>query len=293
MRGPGELSNPESLLRPRIHRTQVSFVASILAGYLAPIFIPGMGFSILSTFTVVLILFTWLVLKWKPLGELRMHSGLLERILGVSVVVGDYTRNIVASSNLGIFDMLVIFVGLWVAFYGTKNARFFAAPTVYVLILLTGYEIEYHIPQVQSLEYFLANLMAEMMRRFGIQAQVDGNIVVLGDLSQNPLFLQVDGPCTGLQGILAFGMLSGLALTDLRIKTKMLVPLLLVGFVGAFLINFLRLALVFLTFEFAGVQLGQAMHAYAGYMLFLAWVLLFWSLAFRFLSSNKEQMIKL
>jgi len=99
----------------------------------------------------------------------------------------------------------------------------------------------------------------------------------------SPIFLEVSGACTGLQGILAFGMLSTMSLLDLKPRISRLVPIFTIGFLGAFLINILRLLVVFLTFEYFGLDAGTTMHIYFGYLLFVGWVLAFWALAFRYL----------
>jgi len=75
-----------------------------------------------------------------------------------------------------------------------------------------------------------------------------------------------------------------MALLDLKPKISKLIPLLMVGFAGAFVINILRLVVVFLTFEFLGVDAGTTMHVYFGYVIFIAWVMVFWTLAFRYLA---------
>jgi len=122
------------------------------------------------------------------------------------------------------------------------------------------------------------------MRVLGIGASVSGHLVVLNPNGSSPLYLDVQSDCTGLQGILAFGMLSIMALLDLKPKISKLIPLLVVGFAGAFLINILRLIVVFLTFEFLGADAGTTMHVYFGYVIFIAWVMVFWTLAFRYLA---------
>jgi exosortase/archaeosortase family protein len=67
-------------------------------------------------------------------------------------------------------------------------------------------------------------------------------------------------------------------------RMSRLIPIFAIGFAGAFLINILRLFIVFLTFEFLGPSAGATVHVYLGYTLFIVWVLVFWSIAFRFLS---------
>jgi len=60
-----------------------------------------------------------------------------------------------------------------------------------------------------------------------------------------------------------------------------------VGFIGAFLINNVRLFGDFLAFEFLGVDDGNMVHVYFGYSL-IVWVLVFWSLAFKYLMPRQS-----
>lgn len=262
-----------------------AFALCIVAAFLLPFVVPGLGLSALSAFTVILILVAWVILEWHKLEEIRRSDGVASILLGAGLMLADYGWNIVNHSNLGLIDMLVLFVGLAVAFYGIRAVRTFVLPSVYVLVLILGYQIEYHIPSVASLETFIASLMASMMQGIGVQAMVTGNIV---SLNGGSILLQVDGPCTGLQGILAFGMLASMALLDARPKLSKLIPLLAVGFLGAFLVNFARLALIFLSFQFLGTEIGSTMHAYMGYLLFLAWVLVFWNFAFMSIAKDSK-----
>jgi exosortase/archaeosortase family protein len=95
----------------------------------------------------------------------------------------------------------------------------------------------------------------------------------------------IDYPIVFTVGIILFAWFvfkwNNLKLLDTKPTKKQLLVLMIVGFTGAFLINIVRLAVIFLTFEYLGVEAGRVMHIYAGYTLFIAWVLAFWSIAFK------------
>jgi exosortase/archaeosortase family protein len=228
-------------------------------------------------------------MKWGQLKALQHRSRHWEELVGGGLVLLDFLENLLAHSAIGLVDMLVIFAGLWISFYGFSAFRFFILPTLYIGILIAGYQIEYHIPSIANLEEFIAGLMASMMQAIGVKATLSGNIVSL--YGSTPIFLQVDGPCTGLQGILAFGMLASMTVLDVKSRLRRTLPILAIGFAGAFLINFARLAMIFLSFEFLGVAIGEATHAYVGYLLFLAWVVVFWSFAFKYLTVRPPQSV--
>jgi|GEM_PF-423358 exosortase/archaeosortase family protein len=274
------------------------FVAAVFAAYLLPAIIPGTGIDYPFVFTVGIILFAWFVFKWNNLKSIDKKPSLYEIVGGIAVVCLDIIENSFSHSNLGLIDMLLIFFALSIAFYGFKSIGFFYVPYLYLAILIIGYQIENNVPELLSLQYSLAGLMADFMRAIGVSASVNPaqpNIVYLqnyaSDGSVYTMGLEVDGPCTGLKGILAFGLLSSMALLDTKPSKKQLVVLLIAGFTGAFLINIVRLAMIFLTFEYLGVEAGKVMHIYAGYTLFIAWVLVFWSIAFKHISSVSPKSI--
>lgn len=264
------------------------FLVSIFASYLIPSIIPGTGIDYPFVFTVGLILLAWFIFKWNSIKSLDRRPKIYETCIGLAVVILDIGENAYAHSNLGLIDMLLIFAALSIAFYGISSMKFFVAPYLYLLILIVGYQVENNLPQLIGLQYALAGLMADFMRAIGVSATVDPshpNIVYLqnylADGSIYTIGLQVDGPCTGLKGILAFGLLSSMALIDTKPSRKQLAILLSIGFAGAFLINIARLAVIFLTFEYLGMEAGKTMHIYAGYTLFIIWVLAFWSIAYK------------
>ena len=262
-----------------------AYLLAVAAAFLAPIGIPNMGVDWPFLFTVGLVLMAWLSIKWGKLKLLEYKSHTWEMILGVIIIAADYAENFYFHSFLGLIDMLAVFAAVSLAFYGIRSFKFFWVPGAYIVILLSGYYIEDALPQTVGLQIWLANIMASGMQVLGVHASVSGYLVVLGSGSKT-LLLSVEGPCTGIQGILAFGMLSSMAVLDIKTKWTRLAILLAVGFIGAFLINIVRLFVVFLTFQYLGVAAGTQMHVYAGYTLFIVWVLVFWSVAFKYLPTG-------
>jgi exosortase/archaeosortase family protein len=264
------------------------FITAVFSAYLLPAIIPGTGIDYPFVFTVGIILFAWFVFKWNNLKLLDRKPGIYEIAGGIAIVILDIAENSFSHSNLGLIDMLVIFIAISVTFYGFRSITFFYVPYLYLAILIIGYQVENNVPELIGLQYSLAGLMADFMRVIGVGASVNPtqpNIVYLQNYTPDGsvyiMALEIDGPCTGLKGILAFGLLSSMALLDTKPTKKQLLVLMIVGFTGAFLINIVRLAVIFLTFEYLGVEAGRVMHIYAGYTLFIAWVLAFWSIAFK------------
>ena len=272
-------------------QTPNAFVLALAAFFLVPEAIPGVGLDYQYFFITVLVLFAWFLMKWDAVKSIPNRSSKPEVLLGVFLIVADYAANVTRGSNVGILDLLVIFLGTVIVFYGLKALRFFWVPATYGIVLLLGYQIEAYIPDYTALQDWLASLMVSAVNALGIAATVSGHIVIMRTSGGTFLQLDVASSCTGLQGILAFGLLSTMALLDLKPKASRLIPIFAIGFAGAFLINIVRLLVVFLTFEFLGVDAGTTMHVYFGYIVFIVWVLVFWEFAFKYLLPAKHPIV--
>lgn len=242
-----------------------------------------MGLDYQYFFITVIVLFAWFIIKWDRVKEISQKGGKAGILLGSSVIAADYAFNALRGSSVGIIDLLIIFLGTVIASYGFRSLKFFWVPATYGLILLLGYQIENLTPNYVALQDWMAGVMASTLSAMGISSVASGHIVSMSTPSGTPLLLEMAGECTGLQGILVFGILSTMVLLDFKPKRSRIIPIFAIGFAGAFLINIVRLLVVFLTFEYFGVGLGNAMHVYAGYTIFIVWVMVFWVFAFRYL----------
>ena len=271
---------PDFLLR--IQRA-LAYVLCLVAALSAPGVIPRLGIDYPYFFIMALVLFAWFTIKWGAVKKLANKSNFLEILLGSMVVIAVYVLNLAEGSVIGLVDLILIFAGVTLSFYGFRAFKLFWVPTLYGVVLLLGYQLENILPAyTANLQDWMAGVMASSMRIIGIQASASGYVVSMNSTA-GPLLLSVEGDCTGIQGILAFGMLSTLAVLDIKAKLSRLLPLFVLGFIGAFLINIVRLFGVFLTFEYLGVALGSTVHVYLGYILFIVWVMVFWAIAFRYL----------
>jgi exosortase/archaeosortase family protein len=265
------------------------FVLAIAVAYLVPSVIPGVGIDYPYFFIMVIVLMAWFTMKWSSVERLTTRGGRLEVIAGVTVILGVYAYKVVTQTPLGLIDLLVIFSAIVLAFYGPRSFKLFWVPATYGIVLLLGYQIENNIPNYVALQDWMAGLMAASMRTLGVAATTSGHLVTLNS-GPSTMVLDVESDCTGIQGILAFGMLSTMALMDIKPKMSRVIPLFALGFLGVFLINILRLIVVFLSFEYLGVAIGTQVHVYFGYTLFIVWVLVFWSLAFRYLGPSSPNL---
>lgn len=260
------------------------FLVFLLLSSINPLTVLLLNTSWTFTFAVLFTFFIWLLIKWDEFLNLESKVSFHEVVFGVLLVSGNLVRNIVSTSSFGIFDMLVMLVGLYSVFFGLRATRFFAPLIAYSIILLVGYQLEFLLEQVKVLEYFLASLMGSLLRGLNIASWVAGNIVIMIDRFGDTHNLVIDGPCTGIKGMLAYGSLAALLAFDVKAPVKRKVIATLIGFLGTLFINILRLTIIFLAVYFLGIEVGLLIHTYLGYSLFIIWVLFFWSLAFKYLT---------
>lgn len=256
-------------------------------GYFIPAVLPQIGLDPIYFFITVIVLLAWFAIKWDSVKALAAKSNRAEMALGSGLIGADYLFNGLRGSRIGILDLLVIFAGAVIFTYGVGSLKKFSVPMAYGLVLLAGYQIEAYTPNFVALQDWLAGVLAGSVSLLGIGATSSGHFVSMDLANGEPVLMDIAGDCTGVQGILAFGMLSTMTLFDFKPKMSRMIPLFAGGFLGAFLINIVRLLVVFLTFEYLGVAAGTEVHVYFGYLIFIVWVMAFWAVAFKYLAPTR------
>jgi len=261
-----------------------TFILVTAAAFLLPLAIPGVGLDWIYFFTMVIVLFAWFLIKWDSVKRITEKSRWFEAVTGLSAIVAIYAYKAYIQKPVGILDLLIIFLASVVLSYGFVSLKKFWVPAAFGLVLLAGYLIEDSIPNYVALQDWLAGVMVSLLNALRIQAIAIGHYVYMVLPNGGVQSLDIDVDCTGLQGILAFGMVATMGLlVDTKLNLRRMIPFLAIGFIGAFFVNILRLLVIFLTFFFFGTDAGNAMHVYFGYTVFLAWVLVFWAIAFKYM----------
>ncbi len=270
------------------------FLLALLAAFFNPFVIYTSYHGGTSVFLVVIpiTLLVWLAIKWDTFVRLTSKSSHVEVVLGSTLLAADYARNAILDSRFGMLDMLVVVVGLIIAFFGLKAVRqHFLLPTVYLAVLVSVYRLEDTLPQMQILQNFLAQVMVAVLNPLGIRAtlwQSSRDVVTVwgrpGVPGPNPFSLWIEQGCTGVKGMFAYGALAILMVLDVPAPLRKKLAVTLVGLAGTFFINIGRLLTIFLAAYAWGVDAGLTVHSYLGYGIFIVWILVYWSVALRYVS---------
>ncbi len=268
------------------------FLLALLATFFNPLVILWYGTSQTFILVVPVTLLVWFAVKWDSFVKLSAKSGWAEVILGGTVYLGDLTWNAYSHSAIGLSDMLVLTLALIVGFFGFRSIKQeFLLPTAYLAVLAFSYYAEFHIPQIQALQNFLAQVVVSVLTPLGIKTMVwssSSDIITVwgrqGIPGPNPFSLWIEKDCTGVKGMLAYGSLAILMVLDVKTTLRRKIVVTVVGLAGTFIVNIGRLLVIFLSAYNWGVDAGLTVHAYLGYGLFIAWVLVYWTLALRYVS---------
>lgn len=270
------------------------FLIALLATFFNPIVLALYGTS--ETFIVVipLTLLVWFAVKWDAFVRIDAKSSLSEVILGMGIYAGNFLRNFLTGSGFGMFDMLVVSVGLIVSFFGLRAIKqHFLLPTAYLAVLVATYQVETRLPELQVLQNFLAQIIVGVLNPLGIRADLwtfNTDVITVwgrpGIPEPNPFALWIEKSCTGVKGMLAYGSLALLMIMDIPASRGKKIAMALVGLAGTFLVNIARLLVIFLSAYQWGVEAGLTVHSYLGYGLFIAWVFLFWTMTLRYVSGQ-------
>ena len=267
-----------------INRPYLFLIFTMLA-FFAPLLLYGtsLTFIVIVPFTVLI----WFIARWQEIAEIEKESNLPEILLASGIYFSNIVRNALGFSGgfqgIGLFDMLIAFVAVCIAFYGFKGLKQFTLPTVYLSILIVGYQLEFAITEVAFLENFLAHLITSILNVFGIVATAENNLVTLNSIQGKSYDLLVDASCTGIKGMLAYGSLAILMILDIEATYKRKLLWTAIGIIGTFMVNILRLLSIFLAAYLLEIDTALAIHTYLGYSLFIIWVLIYWIIAFKYM----------
>jgi exosortase/archaeosortase family protein len=118
-----------------------------------------------------------------------------------------------------------------------------------------------------------AMLTVSTLQLFRLPITLQGVTVTVNSLLGNNIAAQVDTRCAGSDSLAIFLAIFGLMLIDRRPQNKALVGLLILGVVGTYLQNFVRLLLLFAAGYYYGADALWAVHDYGSYVLFPLWFL--------------------
>ena len=240
---------------------------------------------------IPLTLLIWFLVRWRELANIKETSRPVEIIFAVLIYTLNIFRIAISAEKTPIYhglpDIFLSFLCVCIAFYGVRGLKNFVLPTMYLVLLLVGYHLEYSITQIAFLENALATFASSVLNLI-TPARVYENIVALQTRNEGLQFLEIDANCSGIKGMIAYGSLAILMIIDVKASKKRKAIVTALGLIGTFCTNLLRLLAIFFAVFFINMKIGMYIHTYLGYGLFIGWMFIFWHLSLNYLSKGQR-----
>jgi len=226
--------------------------------------------------------FIILVIK-KPKIFSRSEAGAIQKVFGLVVVLASFFVYFVVSPffpNAGFYGFAnysLYIVGLFLLFFEVAALKEAFSPLFLVVASFMGSFVSdlaksYFTPFLPHFTSFIASVL----RAIGIVSAYslsNPNVILLYS-SEGPIPLRIIWGCIGFIGMFIFSIILIVIMSEDPSNTKTKVIWSFLGVLGTFLVNIFRLVTVFVGFYFYGYEF-DIVHLYMGYVLFIAWSVIF------------------
>jgi exosortase/archaeosortase family protein len=211
------------------------------------------------------------------------RAGTVQKLFGLIVVFASFFAYFFVSPFIpnavfyGFANYTLYLLGLFLAFFEIHALKEAFSPLFLVLAFVTSSIVSNFaellftpfIPQFTSFN-------ASILRALGIPAtysSFSSNIITLNTVKE-PVQVSIVWACVGFATMYIFSIILVVVMAEepSNIKTKVIWAI--VGVLGTFFINLLRLTIVLAGYSY-GYEYGNMVHPYIGYILFLAWSAMF------------------
>ncbi len=238
-------------------------------------------------------------------------------VIGVGLLVADVAYNLVLSATpaLGTEDTIVLLTAATLAGYGLVPRRF-ARERDFVLIFFLALNAILVAPLLAARTYYLDfERSVDMYSWVALAPETSAILSLLGvantlhavpgftapgitftprNLSE-PVTVVITTACSGIYsfGVFASAFVAFI-LTEYRKASVRVWSLLGLGFLASYVANILRMVVIVLVGYYTDatqtdLQNMLIAHSYAGWIIFLGWLALFWGLLLKFLPNREEE----
>ncbi len=211
-------------------------------------------------------------------------------LVGASAVLLFYVLAVSASLPLILFAIGFVVVAQFSLFFGQ------ASKIPLMLLGLLGIAVLFPILLENTVALWFPRITAVLcvstLQFLGFPVTLNGVTVTLSSLLGYDIVTKVDARCAGSDSLAIFLAIFGLMLIDRKPQYKFLIALLVLGVVGTYFQNFVRLLLLFAAGYYYGADALWAVHDYASYILFPIWFLGFSVIYLRYTKKPENSVIE-
>ena len=267
----------------------LAFVPLILIAYFSfvRVVIPMYGFALL-------------LLKRDKLHSFNAPN-LVQRSLGVFVLIGSFFTYYVVvlvfpafADPYGIPNYVIHMLGLFLIFFGFSALREALAPLFLIVAATSSFflsEVVRH-PLSPLLIPFFMRIVETSLGILGLPVAVDYSrrMITLHTWRGSVPTLFVWG-CVGFYSTMLFSIILVVILAEEKSPLRTKLAWATMGIIGTNVVNLLRVIAIFLADYAYGAEVGAQVHYFIGYVLFMAWLTLFFLIMYKKLSRKGKETI--
>jgi exosortase/archaeosortase family protein len=191
-------------------------------------------------------------------------------IVAVSLFIGVFL--LLDFEGIKQFSISISFLGLIGVFYMIDTFRPYATASIpnflFPALPQTGFSIQSFVP-------FISSIVAFVMQRVGYAVQMvvlqDGSVQML----VNGYGFLIYWPCAGVYSLFIYTFVILLFLKNSSMSLLGKLGCFVIGAVGTFFVNILRIVSIMQMYVTSGFQAGDYFHNYYGELYFLAWIVFY------------------
>ena len=225
--------------------------------------------------------FILLLIKENDLS-LRHKAGSFQRALGLLVATSSFFVSyasvpfLESSAFYGGANYAVYILGLFLIFFESSALREAFTPVFLIVAGVSSSLVSHWLEHYFAgyIPYFLSLIVA-ILRLLGVEAVAHPPDAIVLQTVRGPLALGFAWGCVGVSSMLIFLIVLVITLFEepASLRTKLLWGAM--GAFGVFVMNVVRLIIIFLAGCFYGSDVGAKLHYFIGYVLFILWLLIF------------------
>jgi exosortase/archaeosortase family protein len=229
--------------------------------------------------------FFFLLLKDQKLRSAKEPKR-LQKILGLIVAIGSfftYYALILVIPRVAFYggaNYIVFLFGLFLVFFDSSALKEAFTPIFFIATatsssLVAAWLKPYFSPYLSPMAYQIVNILNVLGVHASLYDSGSAPILSFSSLSGSLVLASFVYECIGVYSALVFSIVLVIVLFEDPSGLKVRLSACVIGVLGTFVLNIVRITVIFLTDFFYGAEAGATVHYVIGYALFSAWLVFF------------------
>jgi exosortase/archaeosortase family protein len=205
-----------------------------------------------------------------------------QRVLGLLVTISSFfvyyalIPYFSSPAFYGATNYAVYIFGLFLVFFEISALKEAFAPLFIIIAGISSSLVSVWLEHYFSwyIPYFISLIVA-ILRMLGIRVTTSVQDIISIQTLKGPLALQFIWGCVGVSSMLIFFIIMVVMVFEEHCSFKTIFLWALVGLIGTFIVNIIRVITIMLTDYHYGYEVGAQVHYFIGYVLFTLWLIIF------------------